>query len=188
MVVFPCPPRREGEQLSGTEDGVVIFGSLGLCRLDIVAGGNSLGVFTLTSSAPSSPFIAARDYWYWRAGVTPWPSMFELHYAPQVPLPSTTPEVHPQLRFSGAPDEQDLSASGLSVWRVRRGELVQGSPVYEDIGFLTRAGNGALSWYADTTPGPGYFAVPAGTWLRLVHLDNTNLVVQAVRALPGVVD
>lgn len=187
MTVFPTLARGPREQLSGAEDGVAVFGPGGVCRFDVRSGGSSVGAFVVTSTSPASPFVASRDYWFWRADATPWPQVFELHHAPGMELPSVTPQIHLQLLFSGSASTQDLSASALTVWRVKRGELVQQTPIYEDLGFFTRNNDGSLSWYADSTPAPGFFGVPPGSWLRLVQISNTNLVVQAVHAAPGAI-
>lgn len=184
---LPSPPSRPREQLSGGENGLIPFGADGLCRFDVIAGQTSIGAYALSSTTPASPWLAHRDYWWWRSGATPWPDLFELHPAPQVDLPSPAPEMHGQRVFSGQSDTHDLSSTGLRVWRLRRAELVGGQVSTTDLGHLTRDGDGVLTWYADTAPALGYFVVPQGTWLRLQALDNTNLVVQGVLAVPGTI-
>ncbi len=188
MVILARAPRvrRPDEQISPIEDGLVVFDTLGTCRLEIKGGAQSLGVFLMTSTTPESPFLGERDYWYWKSGVQPWPDVFELHYAPGVALPSVTPEVHPQVVFTSAALEHDLSASGLSVWRVRRAELVQGVPIYEELGYFVRTPSGVLDWYADALPPESSLVLEEGQWLRLTRINNNNgMVLELARATPG---
>lgn len=187
MIVLASPTSRPQEQLSGGENGFIPFGGDGLCRFDVVIGSTSIGAYALSSDSPSSPWVANRDYWWWRTGVTPWPDVFELHPAPQVALPATAPEVHGQLVFSGQATAHNLSSSGIRVWRLRRAELVGGQVYTTELGHVSRDPAGNVAWYADAAPAPGYFIVPAGTWLQLVAVDTTNLVVQGVLAVPGTI-
>lgn len=187
MPILPSPALRPREQLSGAENGVATFGTDGLCRFDVVAGPASIGAFALTSANVASPWIAHRDYWWWRVGVTHWPATFELHPAPQVDLPATPPEVYGQRVFSGSSGTHDLSAPGVRVWRVRRAELVGGQVYPTDLGHLARDAAGAVSWYADVAPPAGYFLVPTGTWLRFEEISTSNLAVAGVLAVPGTI-
>lgn len=187
MVIRPEGRRAPKEQVSGTEDGVAVFGSDGVCRFDLKSGGASIGAFFVTSTDPSAPFQASRDYWYWLAEASPFPDVFELHHAPSRPTPSETPDIRMEVLFVAESDNHDLSASSLAVWRVRRGHLVQQTPVYTDLGWFARTSNGTPAWYADATPSGGFFGLPPGTWLRLVRISNTNLSVEAVHGTPGAI-
>lgn len=180
-------PARGGEQLSPIEDGFQMYDGDGLCRFEIRDAGQALGALVLTSASPASPYQGTKDYWIWTTGVTAWPDHFEVHFDANLSLPSGSQEIHPQLVFSSVEDTHDLSSSGLAVWRVRQGELIQGAPYFTEVGYLTRGAGGALHWYAASSANPGYFVVPAGEWLEFTRINNTSLEVEAVQAVAGAV-
>lgn len=188
MPVSPRPhsrARSPHEQLSPTEDGLTIFDALGLCRFEIRSGGQSLGALILTSTSPSTPYAAERDYWCWSG--TAWPQAFTLRHAPTLSLPTALPGSHPQVTFTAPSAQHDLSAPGDAVWRVRLVELVQGVPATTDLGFFVRHANGTLAWFADAAPAGSVFEVPADAWLDLTRVPNAGLVVEAILAIPGAI-